>query len=166
MEIKTIESFLSYLERTRQATKRVIQAIPSDKFDFTYMPGKFTVADLVRHIAAVEQYVFANIAVGKGPAYKGCGKELAEGYDAVMQYYEDRHEESINMFKSLSDSDLLKKVNALNGTEIELGNFLRALLVHEIHHRGALCIYINLMGLESPPILGFTEKQVIEVSNK
>lgn len=166
MEIKTIESFLSYLERTRQATKRVIQAIPPEKFDFTYMPGKFTIADLVRHIAAIECYVFANIAVGKAPAYKGCGKELADGYEAIMQYFDDRHEESIAMFKSLTDADLSKKINALNGAEMELGNFLRALLMHEIHHRGAICIYINLMGLESPSILGFKEKDVIEASNK
>ncbi len=166
MEIKTIESFLSYLERTRQATKRVIQAIPAEKFDFAYMPGKFTIADQIRHIAAIEQYVFANIAVGKAPAYKGCGNELADGYDAIMKYFDDCRQESIKMFSSLSDDDLSRKVNALNGSEMELGQFLRALFVHEIHHRAVLCIYINLLGLESPPVLGFTEKQVIEVSNK
>ena len=52
MEIKTIDSFLSYYERTREVTNRVIQVIPKDKLDWTYMPGKFTLADLVRHLAA------------------------------------------------------------------------------------------------------------------
>ncbi|MEO6302904.1 MAG: DinB family protein [Bacteroidia bacterium] len=164
MEVKTIDSFLSYYERTREITNRVIQVIPQDKLDWTYMPGKFSLADLVRHLAAIERYVFAEVAKGNHPCYKGCGKFLADGYDNIMTYYNEMHLQSIEIFKSINDEDLTKKIKVLDGREIEIGNFLRALIVHEIHHRGAMCIYLNLLNIETPSIIGLKEEQVIELS--
>ncbi|MBY0403884.1 MAG: S1C family serine protease, partial [Cyanobacteria bacterium] len=53
----------------------------------------------------------------------------------------------------VEDSDRLE-VTLLNGKETALGNFLRALVVHEVHHRGALCIYLNMLDVTTPSILG------------
>jgi uncharacterized damage-inducible protein DinB len=164
MEILHTDAFLSYLERTRMATLRVIEVIPPDKLDWAYMPGKFTIGDMVRHIAAIERYVFAEVALGNKPNYKGCRKDLADGYDNVVSYFNEMHAQSVEIFRSLSDEALRRKMRSLDGKEIELGNFLRALLLHEIHHRGALCIYLNLLGVTTPPIIGLMEEQVIELS--
>ena len=164
MKITKTEDFLAYLEKTREATNRVIQAIPKDKMDWTYKPGKFTIGDLVRHIAAIERHVFAETAIGKKSTYKGCGKGLADGYDDILSYFDDMHQESVALFKSIRDERLRSEITSLDGRTIELGNFLRALIVHEVHHRGALCIYLNLLGVESPPIIGLKEEQVIELS--
>lgn len=164
MEIKTIEGFLDYYQRTKDATRRLIRVIPPDKMDFAYLSGKFTVADLIRHIAAIERHVFAEIALGNRPAYKGCGPELADGYDEVVAYYNRMSEESAAIFNALTSEDLVRKVTTMNGTETELGSFLRALFVHEIHHRGALYIYLNMIGVETPPVFGITEEQVKQFS--
>jgi uncharacterized damage-inducible protein DinB len=164
MEILHTDAFLSYLERTRMATLRVIEVIPPDKLDWAYMPGKFTIGDMVRHIAAIERHVFAEVALGNKPNYKGCRKDLADGYDNVVSYFNEMHAQSVEIFRSLSDEALRRKMRSLDGKEIELGNFLRALLLHEIHHRGALCIYLNLLGVTTPPIIGLMEEQVIELS--
>ena len=56
MEISTIESFLDYYERIRQRTRKVVLLIPPDKLEWTYREGKFTLGDLVRHIAAIERW--------------------------------------------------------------------------------------------------------------
>jgi uncharacterized damage-inducible protein DinB len=165
MEIKTIDSFLSYYERTRETTNRVIQVILPDKLNWTYMPGKFTIADLVRHIAAIERTLFAEIVSGRPPVYQGCGKDLADGFDNIVSYFNEMHKQSMQIFASLKDQDLTKKVDALNGKEIEVANFLRALIVHEIHHRGALYIYLNMLGVKTPSIFGLTEEQVKQLSN-
>lgn len=159
-------TFLAYFEKTRQATVRIIQSIPPDQMDWSYLPGKFTFGDLIRHIAAIERNVFAEVAMGKQPTYQGCGKELADGYELTLVYFEQMHLESVEIFKTLSDHNLKQKVKSLDGTDVELGNFLRALIVHEIHHRAAMCIYLNLLGVQSPPVLGLTEEQVKLISRK
>ncbi len=164
MEISSVKNFLNYLEKTRAQTKRIIQAIPPDKLDWTYKEGKFTFADLIRHIASIERTVFAEVATGNPPNYRGCGKELADGYDQVLQYFDDKHAESLEIFNSIPDTALKQPVKSLDGKEIELGNFLRALIVHEVHHRAAMCIYLNLIDVESPPVIGLKEEQVIQIS--
>ncbi|GGK79567.1 DinB family protein [Rufibacter glacialis] len=164
MEITHIKGFLNYYEKTRQITDRVVQVIPADRMDWAYMEGKFTIGDLVRHIASIERNVFAEMAIGNKPNYKGCGKELADGYDNILSYFNQMHLESIEIFKSLSDEALKRKIKSLDGKEVGLGNFLRALFVHEIHHRGALCIYLNLLGVATPPIIGLMEEQVLQLS--
>jgi uncharacterized damage-inducible protein DinB len=164
MEITSIDTFLSYYERTRLITLNVIKVIPPDKLDWAYAPGKFSIADLVRHIAAIERTVFAEVVRGNKPCYKGCGKELADGYENVLAYFNRMHSESMDLFKTLTDADLTKKIKSLDGKDIEAGHFLRAMIVHEVHHRGALCIYLNLLGIQSPPIIGLMEEQVIELS--
>lgn len=164
MEIKSIKAFLSYYEKTREATLKVIQVIPKEKVNWSYMPSKFTIGDIVRHIAAIERWVFAEVALGNRPSYKGCGKELADGYENIITYFNEMQKQSVMIFKSLNDEDLSKIVKTLDGKDIELASFLRALFLHEIHHRGALCIYLNLLHIETPPIIGLKEEQVKQLS--
>ncbi|HOY96168.1 MAG TPA: DinB family protein, partial [Catalimonadaceae bacterium] len=87
-----------------------------------------------------------------------------DGYDDILSYFDDMHQESVALFKSIRDERLKTEIMSLDGRTIELGNFLRALIVHEVHHRGALCIYLNLLGVETPPIIGLKEEEVIELS--
>jgi uncharacterized damage-inducible protein DinB len=131
---------------------------------YTYLPGKFTVGDLVRHIAAIERNLFAEVVLGNPPVYRGCGKELADGYENIISYFNKMHSQSMEVFNTLKDQDLTRRIKALDGKEVTIGNFLRALIVHEIHHRGALCIYLNMQNVATPPIIGFTEEQVIQIS--
>lgn len=166
MEINAVTSFLTVYKRTREITHRVIQVIPPDKLDWTYLPGKFTIGDLIRHIAAIERNVFMEVLLGNAPAYNGCGKDLADGFDNIVNYFNESHEQSLTIIASLSDSDLKRKIKSLNGKEVELETFLRALVTHEIHHRAALCIYLNLLGITTPPILGFSEEQVKQLSKQ
>lgn len=165
MEIKTVESFLNYFEKVREGTNRIIHVIPKDKMNWTYKSGKFTIADIIRHIAAIERNVFAEIVSGNIPSYQGCGKELADGYDEVLYYFNEMHKQSLQIFNSLSDEDLNKKITTLSNDQTKIGSFLRALVIHEIHHCGALCIYLNLLDVATPSIFGLTEKQVIEKCN-
>lgn len=164
MEINSTAAFIKYYERTREVTNQVIGVIPREKLDWSYAPGKFTLGDLIRHIAAIERYVFMEIIQGHKPAYRGCGKSLADGYENVLVYFHEMHRQSIEILSKFSDNGLQKKIRTLDGRETTVAKFLRALIVHEIHHRGAMCIYLNLLQVSTPPVIGLSEKQVIQLS--
>ena len=164
MEITTTDGFLHYYEKTRQITNTVIAVIPPDRINWTYRPGKFTLADVVRHIAAIERNLFAEVVLNNRSLYTGCGPELADGYQNIMTYFHDMHQQSMRIFSALGDDDLSRHVKTLDGRQISISHFLRALVIHETHHRGALCIYLNLLNINTPPILGLKEEQVIELS--
>ena len=161
MEVVTVAGFLDYYRRVREATRRVVAVIPEAALDWTYKPGKFTTGDLVRHIAAIERFVFAEAALGRPIRYGGCGKELGADLPAVLGFFDRCHGETLAMLGSLTDGDLQRRVPNAAGRDMELGKLLRALPVHEIHHRGALCIYLNLFGVDTPPVLGLTAEQLL-----
>ncbi len=164
MEITSVTVFVDYYEKLRARTNRLVSIIPQNKLGFAYMPGKFTIGDQLRHIAGIERYMFAETIAGRKCAYHGCGKEFADGYDNVVNYFNELHRQSMEIFNGLTDDDLKTKCLTPEGTEITVWKWLRALTEHEIHHRGQLYIYLNMLGVTTPPMFGLTSEEVQERS--
>jgi uncharacterized damage-inducible protein DinB len=160
MEINTIGPFLDYWKSVRVRTKRVVASIPRDRIDWTYAPGKFTFADLIRHLATIERYMYAETVQGKPSAYPGCGKDLADGYDDVVAFMDRLDNESIEIFSRLSDEDLKGKCVTPAGTSITIWKWLRAMVEHEAHHRGQMYMMLSILDVPAPPLYGLTEEEV------
>lgn len=166
MEIITVSSFLDYYGKIRKRTGKVIQAIPPDQVEWTYKPGKFTLGDQVRHIAAIERYMYGETIAGRPSAYQGCGKDLAEGYDNIVAWFNEMHRQSMEIFSSLRDEDLQRECLTPGNAKITTWKWLRAMIEHEIHHRAQIYTYLGMLGIPTPPIFGLTSEEVISNSVK
>ncbi|MBZ5702427.1 MAG: DinB family protein [Acidobacteriia bacterium] len=160
MEIRTIQPFLRYLDNVRERTLRVARCIPPDKIEWSYAPEKFTLGDLLRHIAVAERYMWAETLQGRPSRYTSHGTELADGYGNVLAFMERLHAESMEIFARLSDEDLQGKRKTPGDAEIPVWKWLRAMLEHEIHHRGQIYIYLGILGVPTPPLYGLTSEEV------
>lgn len=165
MEITTIKPFLEYYEKVRERTANLIRVVPPDSLDWSYMPGKFSVGDQIRHIAAIERHMFAETISGRKSTYRGSGKELADGYDNLVAFFNGLHRQSLEIFCGLSDDDLQKKCLTPANAQIAVWKWLRLMVEHEIHHRGELYIYLNLLGVRTPPMYGLSAEDVERVSS-
>ena len=154
----------TYFDRIRERTMRVVACVPPDRLEWTYKPGKFTFGDVMRHLASIERWMFAENARLQPSRYPGHGRELADGYDAVVAYMKRMHAESMEIFGSLSEEDLDRKCVTPGGAELRVGKWLRAMIEHEAHHRGQLYLYCSMLDIPTPPIYGLTEEQVKERS--
>jgi uncharacterized damage-inducible protein DinB len=166
VEITRIHGFLDYYGKVRQRTRRLVALIPEEKMDHGPVPGKFTFADLVRHVAAIERHMYAENVRGKPSRYLGCGKTLADGKSEVVAFFDRCHRESIEIFATLTPEDLTEKCVTPAGSPITVWKWLRLLPEHEIHHRGQLYTYLALIGVATPPLYGLTSEQVAEASTK
>jgi uncharacterized damage-inducible protein DinB len=166
MEITSVAPFLDYFDKIRERTMRVIICIPPEKIEWRAAEGKFTLGDLARHIAATERYVFADCACGGRNLYAGCGCELADGSDEIIRFMQQTHCESKKMLAQLTDDQLAQKCQSAVGTPITTWKFLRSMVEHEIHHRGELCAYLELLGVKVPPLYGLTSEQLREIADK
>jgi uncharacterized damage-inducible protein DinB len=160
MEITSIHTFLPYWENIRNRTMRVIQSIPPEKLEWTYAEGKFTLGDIVRHLATIERYMYAENAQGRPSRYPGHERALADGFDEVIGYIEKLHRESVDIFARLTGEDLQRKCMTPGGAELPTWKWLRAMVEHEVHHRGQIYMYLGILGVETPPIFGLTSEQV------
>ena len=164
MELGNAAGFVDYWDKVRARTRRVVDCIPAERLEWTWQPGKFTLGDLVRHLAAVERFMYAENAQGRPSRYPGHGRELADGLSEVLAFFERTHAESMEIFRRLSDDDLRKKCVTPGGASIGVGKWLRLMIEHEIHHRGQIYMALGMLGVATPPIYGLTSEEVRERS--
>src|SRR6476659_3209165 len=110
MEINSTREHLAlwdndYWEKVRQRTLRVIACIPPEKFDWRYAEGKFSFADIIRHLATIERYMYAENVQFRPRRYPGHGPELADRPENVMAFFHRMHQESVAVFSRLSTDD-------------------------------------------------------------
>jgi uncharacterized damage-inducible protein DinB len=160
VEIRTIQPFLQYFGNVRERTMRVARCIPADKIDWTYAPGKFTLGDILRHLAVAERYMWAENVQGRPGRYTTHGKELADGLENVLAFMELLHGESVEIFAKLSDEDLQRKCVTPAETPITTWKWLRLMTEHEIHHRGQIYLYLSMLDVATPPLYGLTSEEV------
>jgi uncharacterized damage-inducible protein DinB len=164
MEIQDLATFLDYFDKVHQRTMRVARCIPREHLEWSYREGKFTLGDLVRHIAASKRDLFIENVQGLQSRYAGCGKEFADGYDNVISFAERLHRESAEILARLTPADLTRKVATPDAAPIAAWKWLRLMTEHEIHHRGQIYIYLAILGVATPPLYGLTSEQVRERS--
>lgn len=160
MEIREIGPFLDYFAKVRERTERVIAAIPPDKIEWTYAPGRFTLGDLVRHLGAIERFMFVENVCGRPSTYPGHGPDLAEGYGEVVAYLRRQHQEAVELLEKLTPEDLERRCTTPGGASLQAWKWLRLMIEHEIHHRGQIYLYLGLLGVPTPPLYGLTEEEV------
>jgi uncharacterized damage-inducible protein DinB len=158
--IQTIDGFLEYFKKVHQRTTQVAQCIPPDKLEWTFREGKFTLGDLVRHIVATERYIFAETIQGWPSRYPGCGRDLADGYTAVMTFRDTLHTQTAEIVTQLGDEKLMGKCATPDGAKITVWKWLRLMLQHEIHHRDQIYFYLAILGVTTPPLYGLTSEEV------
>jgi len=177
-----------YWEKVRQRTLKVIACIPPDKYDWRYAEGKFSFADIIRHLATIERYMYAENVQLKPSRYPGHGPEVAHSLEVakafevtkalevanapqladspanVLAFFNQMHQESMAIFSRLTPEDLQKKCVTPGGISITVWKWLRAMVEHEVHHRAQMYIYLGLLGIATPPIYGLTSEEVRERS--
>jgi len=118
--------FLVYFEKVRSRTEKVAALIPEERIEwsparFVSDPSSttdragFTLGETVRHIAAIERWMFAENVMRRPSRYAGCGPDLASGRDAVLADLRQRHRESVEIVGRLSPSDMEERCETPGG---------------------------------------------------
>ena len=70
------------------------------------------------------------------------------------------HAESVGLLRGLSPEQLKADCTTPAGTRIPAWKWLRAMIEHEIHHRGQMYLMLNLCEVERPRLYGLTSEEV------
>lgn len=160
MHTGSVQQLLEYWDGLRGRTRRVAQRIPRDRLEWGPRAGAFTFGDLLRHLVTIERYMYAETVAGRPSRYTGCGRELADGYDAVFEFFDRLDTEARAIIGGLSDADLERKCLTPAGTSITIWKWLRAMCEHEAHHRGQIYLMLNMLEVPTPPLFGLTSEEV------
>lgn len=164
MEIHSVDLFIDYYRKIRLRTRRVVDCIPPERIEWRHREGKFSLGDLIRHLAALERWMFAENIRGRPSCYPGHGRELADGHAEVLAYFDEMHRQTLEILRGLSDDDLERRCRTPGGAELAVWKWLRAMVEHEVHHRGQIYLMLGMLDVPTPPLYGLTSEEVYDRS--
>ena len=164
--IDDVASFVEYWRKVRGRTSRLLDLVPAEDLEWSYKEGKYSFGDIFRHLPGIERYMYAENVRHRPSAYPGHAIALARGHEGIRAWMERCHAESLEIFGSLTPSDLASKCVTPAGAPITVWKWLRAMVEHEAHHRGQLYMMAGMRGIPTPPLYGITEEEVAARSRK
>jgi uncharacterized damage-inducible protein DinB len=154
------QEFARYWRRVRSRTMALADCIPSDRVDWSPGQGAMTIGDSLRHLAVTERWLFVDIARGGQSAYVTHGPELAASLSDILELMTRLHAESLAIIEQFGIDDWQREVVTPGGAAMPAWKWLRAMVEHEVHHRGQLYLTLRLCGVPTPAIFGLTSEQV------
>jgi len=136
---------LKILEEQLSETTSLLVGISDEQALFRYAPGKWSVKEVLGHIADTERimsYRLLSIARGETAALPGYDDMLyvqnakfeSQSMDELLQNFSAIRKSTIHLLKSLSQEALLRRGNA-NGFEVSARAIAFIIAGHERHHR-------------------------------
>ncbi len=136
------------LERQLGETLGVLKAIPETKGSHRYAPGKWSIKELVGHVADAERVFgfralwFARAAPGEMPGFDENVWVPAAGADRraladVVAEYEAVRKGSLALFRSLDDAAANRR-GVANGKAVSVRALAWIIAGHDRHHLGVL----------------------------
>ena len=125
-------------------TEAFFQTIPSEKLEFQYAPGKWTIKEIIQHLIDAE-IVFAYRALRFAREDKTALPGFDENHyaktshannysiDKLIKHYGAVRQATIHLFESFSPETLLKTGNA-SGSEMSIRALGYVIIGHETHH--------------------------------
>jgi uncharacterized damage-inducible protein DinB len=144
-------------------TRKTLERIPDDKFDWKPHTKSMTMGGLATHLAnlptwavrAVKHESFDMAPPGEAPSRTAQANSRSE----VLDTFDKNVAEARAAIAEASDEELMKKWSLLSGgqTVMTLPRIavLRSFVMnHSIHHRGQMSVYLRLNDLPVPGLYG------------
>jgi len=151
--ITSLRDFARYFQTVRDRTLAFTEPIPAEQIDFSPRPGKFTIGDLIRHIAATEKMFVLGAVEGRW-GYAGHARSLGPTKEEAIDYLMAAHEEATNRLLTAPDEVLKEKRPTPFGMAVSAWRLLMTMTEHEIHHRSQISQYLLSLGVEPPQVFG------------
>jgi uncharacterized damage-inducible protein DinB len=162
----TIDSLAGEFAHEMQTTRRHLERVPQDRFDWRPHPKSFTLRDLASHIvecAGWAESIFSGDEVDMNPAtYESFA---ASSVPDLLSAFDRNVAAGQRVLAAASDAETERpwrlKIKGRVRFERPKGAVLRDFtLSHVIHHRGQLSVYLRLLDVPVPGSYGPTADEM------
>jgi DinB family len=154
------EALLSEFDQEMANTRRSLERVPGDKFDWKPHPKSMTLGSLATFLAILPSWGTTTIAQDSldllGPAPPAPAASSAKD---LLELFDKNAADARRTIAGASDQHLMKPWTLLKGGKSLLSQpriaVLRSFVMnHMIHHRGQLSVYLRMNDVPVPAIYG------------
>ncbi|MBL8006374.1 MAG: DinB family protein [Ignavibacteria bacterium] len=165
--MKLYEPVLQELLSESKATRKMLEAVPEDKFSWKPHEKSMTLGHLASHLADIPNWVSATVETDELDFAASEYKPVNAGSKAeLLKIFDDSMAKAVECLKKASDETLSGNWKMRSGDTvyfdlpklIVLRNFV---LSHSIHHRGQLSVYLRLNDIPLPSVYGPTADEAM-----
>ncbi len=154
------DSLIAELQHEAATTRKCLERIPEDKYDWKPHEKSFTMIKLAAHVAEMTNWVKETIEkpeldFAKIDYQPFEPKNTAE----LVEFFDRQTAEAIECLKDIPDERFMENWKLRNGEEIYFDmpriQVLRGMVFnHIVHHRGQLSVYLRLNDIPVPALYG------------
>lgn len=158
--VAAAHALIAEIDREVPATRRVLERVPADKFDWRPHPKSLSAGQLAHHVAAIPGGV-ATFAQAEGLDVRTRGQHYAtaESLAALLEMFDTSVAAARAFLAGLDDVRATAPFRVSAGdrelfTMPRLGVMRTMGLNHWYHHRGELVVYLRLLDVPVPIVYG------------
>jgi len=163
-----IDIFRSTWDREAKRTIRLLEALPTDQYDFRPDPKGRSLGELAWHLSEIDACLSFGVVERRFRLEDSLPelerpreiRLLAPGYRRV-------HELAMERLQKVTGKDLDESVTYFDGNSLQIRDVLwDALLHHHIHHRGQLVLLCRQAGGAPPGLYGPNREEMQAIRAK
>lgn len=154
-----IQILLKELDHEAQTTRKMLQCVPDDKYDWRPHEKSMTIRALATHIAELPSWISMALTTSELDfANNPYQPVIVNNSDELMNYYERSLLDGRAHLAQANDEQLLPLWTLRNGPEIyntsSKGEVIRMAFSQIIHHRAQLGVFLRLLDIPIPGSYG------------
>ena len=155
-----IDSMIQELQYEAQATRKVLERLPEDKWDWQPHPKSMSVCALASHTADALTYAQAVLEMDEFVINMGEYKPfLAANRAELLKAQDENLAKAVETMHGRSDAHLMQLWRLKMGDhvvfELPRAAVLRSMVLnHIVHHRAQLTVYLRLLDVPVPSVYG------------
>lgn len=153
-------ALIAELQHEAATTRKVLERIPEEKFDWKPHEKSMSMQRLATHVAEMFGWITTTIKTSELDFAAGNYEPIApKTNQELMDYFEKQIGEATQALESFSDESMMDNWTLKNGEQtyftMPKAAVLRSFCFnHVVHHRGQLTVYLRLNEIPVPEIYG------------
>ena len=153
-------ALIGELKHESANTRKILERVPTDKLNWLPHERSMKLGRLAKHIAFLPAWCGIILNAAEFDFATGnLDRSAPESTEAILQLFDERLTEAVNVLQSATDEDLNSMWTLRGGAHVILQLpkkvALRSIAYNHIyHHRGQLSVYLRLLNIPVPGMYG------------
>ena len=142
-------------DREFAETRRSLERIPEDKFDWKPHEKSFTLHQLAAHVAEIARWVPVTLNMDEFDIDAPYDRVVPETKEEILAHFDEGVAEARSLIEAVTSDQLVSTWSMKKGGEVTMsmpkGVVLRSFILnHNVHHRAQLGVYLRILDVPVP----------------